>query len=170
MFVFLPYKVKSKKICAFLDEKNKNIETITKSDFKKYSEKKELKKLVKKFDFFVSQASLMASVATAFGRVLGPAGKMPSPHLGILTSVGDREIESLVEKINKSVRIRTKEASIKLSVGRQSMRDEEIIGNILAIYGAVWKALPREKENIKNIEVKFTMTKPVKIIEDEKGN
>lgn len=169
MFVFLPHKVKDKKICAFLEEKNNNIETITKNEFKKYSDKKELKRLVKKFDFFISQANLMANVATVFGRFLGPAGKMPSPNLGVLMNVSDSEIKNLVEKINKSARIRTKEASIKLSVGKQSMKDEEIIENILAVYNSVLKALPKEKENIKNIEVKFTMTKPVKIKEDEKG-
>lgn len=168
LFVFLPHKIKDKKICAFLEEKNRNIETITKNEFKKYSDKKELKNLVKKFDFFVSQANLMANVATVFGRFLGPAGKMPSPHLGILTNVGDKEIEDVKEKINKSVRIRTKEACIKLSIGKQSMKDEEIVENIIVVYNAVWKALPKEKENIRDIEIKFTMTKPVKIRENEK--
>ena len=169
LFIFLPHKVKDKKICAFLESKNKGLETITKDEFKKYSDKKELKKLVKGFDFFVSQSSLMANVATVFGRVLGPAGKMPSPQLGILTNVNEKEIEILKERINKSVRIRTKEASIKLSVGKQSMKDEEITDNIVSIYNAVLKALPKERENIKNIEIKFTMTKPVKITEDGNG-
>jgi len=43
------------------------------------------------------------------------------------------------------------------------MKDEEIIGNILAVYNAILKSLPKEKENVKNIEIKFTMSKPVKI-------
>ncbi len=170
IFVFLPHKVKEKKICAFLESKNKNLETITREEFKKYSSKGELKRLVKRFDFFVSQASLMANVATVFGRFLGPAGKMPSPQLGILTNVNDREIENLKERINKSARIRTKEASIKLSIGKQSMKDEEIAENASALYGAVLKALPKGKENIKSVEIKFTMTKPVRIREDEKEN
>ena len=81
LLVSVPHKIKEKRICAFLESKNKNIETITKEEFKKYSEKKELKKLVKKFDFFIAQASLMPKIATSFGKVLGPAGKMPSPQL-----------------------------------------------------------------------------------------
>src|SRR3989344_3140189 len=82
LFVQVPYKVKKKKIAGFFETSQKEVETITKNDFRKYSDKKEIKKLVKKFDFFISQASLMPSVATTFGRVLGRAGKRPSPQLG----------------------------------------------------------------------------------------
>ncbi len=163
LFVPLKHKIKDKKICGFLESKNKNIETITPEEFKKYSDKKELHKLVKKFDFFASQASLMPKVATTFGRVLGPVGKMPSPQLGILTNIDDNSIDELKRKVNNSVKIRTKEPSIKLSVGKQSMKDEDIIENILTIYNAILKVLLRGKENIKNIEIKFTMTKPKKI-------
>ena len=159
----IPFKVKDKKICAFLETENKNATTITGNSFKKYSDKKELKKLVKKFDFFIAQASVMPKVASTFGRVLGPAGKMPSPQLGIIVNADEKTISELKKKINNSVKIKTKEASIKLAVGKQSMKDEEIIENVLSIYNALLKELPRDKENIKNIELKFTMTKPAKI-------
>ena len=163
LFVQLPHKVKEKKIAAFLEVHNKNVETITKNDFKRYSGKNEIKKLVRNYDFFISQSSLMPSVATTFGRVLGPTGKMPSPQLGILINADDKAISELKMKINKSVRIRTKEPSIKIPIGKQSMKDEEIIENIMAVYNTLLKSLTKEKENIKNVEVKFTMTKPVRI-------
>ena len=163
LFASVPHKIKEKKICAFLEIKNKSVETITPNDFKNYSEKKALKKLVKRFDFFIGQASVMPKVASIFGKVLGPAGKMPSPQLGILMDINDKMIEDVKKKINNSIKIRLKEASIKLAVGKQSMNDEEITENILAVYNAVIKSLPKEKENIRNIELKFTMTKPQKI-------
>ena len=163
LFVSVPFKIKEKKICAFLESENKAVETITGDQFKKYSDKKELKKLVKRFDFFIAQAKLMPKVATTFGRILGPAGKMPSPQLGILMDVSDRAINDLKEKINNSVKIKIKESSIKLAVGKQGMKDGEIIENVITIYNAVLKALPKNKDNIKNIELKFTMTKPQKI-------
>lgn len=163
LFVQLPYKIKEKKICAFFEMENDYVETITKNNFKKYSDKKELKKLVKKFDFFIAQASLMASVATNFGRVLGPAGKMPSPQLGILLNAEKKPIAELKEKISNSIRIRTKEASIKLAIGKEDMEDKEIIENILQVYNTILKSLQKGNDNIKNIELKFTMTKPKKI-------
>ena len=163
LFVNVPFKIKDKKICAFFETKNKNIETITPEQFKKYSDKKALKKLVKNFNFFIAQGNVMPKVATIFGRVLGPAGKMPSPQLGILTNINEKEIDELRKKINNSIKIRIKEPSIKLAVGKQSMKDEEIIENILVVYNTVLKSLPKDKENIKNIELKFTMTKSYKI-------
>lgn len=163
LFVSVPYRVKDKKICAFLEMKSNNVDTITKSEFKKYSDKKELKNLVAKYDFFIGQASLMPLVATTFGRALGPAGKMPSPQLGIIINADDKVITELKNRINNSIKIRTKEPSIKVSVGRQNMKDEELTENIVTIYNAVLKVLTKGKDNIKNIEVKFTMTKPQKI-------
>jgi len=163
MFISVPYKVKEKKICAFLEIKNSNVDTITKSEFKKYSDKKEVKKLANRYDFFIAQASLMPLVATTFGRALGPSGKMPSPQLGILMNVDDRAIKELKERINTSVKIRTKEASIKISIGKQSMKNEELIENITTVYKGIMKVLVKGKENIKNLEIKFTMTKPQKI-------
>ncbi|OGJ13090.1 hypothetical protein A3K82_03575 [Candidatus Pacearchaeota archaeon RBG_19FT_COMBO_34_9] len=163
LFISVPHKIKEKKICAFLEVKNNNVETITKAEFKKYSDKKELKKLAKKYDFFIAQASLMPIIATTFGRVLGPAGKMPSPQLGILMNADDKAINELKNKINNSVKIKTKEASIKISIGKQSMKNEELIENIITVYNSVMKALLKGKDNIKNIELKFTMTKPQKI-------
>ncbi len=161
--VSVPYKIKDKKICAFLEARNKNIDTIIREDFKKYSDKKALKELAGKYDFFIAQASIMPAVATTFGRTLGPAGKMPSPQLGIIINADDKTIEELKDKISTSVKIKTKEPSIKLPIGKQSMKDEEIIENITGVYNAVLKELPKNKENVKNVEIKFTMTKPIKI-------
>ena len=163
MFISVPHKVKEKKICAFLEIRNNNVDTITKTEFKKYSDKKEVKKLARKYDFFIAQASLMPLVATTFGRSLGPTGKMPSPQLGILMNVDDKAINELKNRINTSIKIRTKEASIKIPIGRQDMKDEELIENIIIVYNGIMKTLVKGKENIKNLEIKFTMTKPQKI-------
>jgi len=162
-FISIPHKAKDKKICAFLEVKNKNIDTITPSEFKKYSDKKEIKKIIKKYDFFIAQASLMPQIATTFGRVLGPVGKMPSPQLGILMNADDKTIGEAIEKINQSVKVRLKEPSLKVAIGKEDMKDEDIIENVLAVYNSMLNVLPRGKENVKNIELKFTMTKPKKI-------
>ena len=163
IFVNVPYKIKDKKIAGFLETESPKVHSITKDSFKKYSDKNKLKQLVKKFDFFIAQASVMPKVATTFGRVLGPTGKMPSPQLGIILNADDKTIEELKDKINNSLKIRAKESSIKIPIGKQSMKDEEIVENIVTAYNAILKALPKEKENVKNIEIKFTMTKPQKI-------
>lgn len=163
LFISLPHKIKDKKIAAFLEVKNKGVDTITPEEFKKYSDKKELKKLTKKYEFFMSQANLMPKVASTFGRYLGPKGKMPSPQLGIVATPDEKTINETINKINTSVKIRPKEASIKMGVGKQSMEDKKIIENIMAVYSSLTKNLPKGKDNIKNLEIKFTMTKPEKL-------
>lgn len=163
LFIQLPHKIKSKKICAFLTTKHKDIDTVTEADFKKYSNKKELKKLEGSYDFFISQSILMPKVATVFGRVLGPSGKMPSPQLGIVQSAEDKSIGELKERIDHIIRVKSKEPSLKLAIGKQNMKDEDLIENIMAVYNSLLKALPKSNDNIKNVEIKFTMTKPQKI-------
>jgi len=163
LFVTVPHKTKEKKVAGFFEMKNNFVDTITADDFKKYNDKKEIKKLVSKYDFFIAQASLMPKVATTFGRVLGPEGKMPSPQLGILMNADEKSILELKEKINSSIKIKVKEASIKIPIGKENANDSDLTENILAVYNELLKVLPREKENIKNLELKFTMTKPQKI-------
>ena len=78
-------------------------------------------------------------------------------------NINDKTINDLKEKINNTIKIKVKEASIKLPIGKQNMKDEELIENIIIVYNAILKAMLKEKENIKNVEIKFTMTKPQKI-------
>ncbi len=163
IFANVPHKIKDKRIAGFLEVKNSHIDTITPEEFKKYNNKPQMKALVNNHDFFIAQASLMPSVATTFGRVLGPSGKMPSPQLGIIMNADEKTIKELKNKINSTIKIKVKESSIKLPIGKQNMKDEEIIENILTVYNTILKNMPRNKENIKNMEIKFTMTKPQKI-------
>ena len=159
----IPHKFKDKKVCGFLNAKSSLVPTITKPEFPKYKEKNALKKLVKEYDFFIAAAPLMPLVATTFGKVLGPAGKMPSPQLGVLQVENDEAINSVLSKISSSIKIKVKEASIKLSIGNESMSNEEIMENFNVLYNGVVNALPKKKENVKNVMLKFTMSKPIKI-------
>lgn len=159
----IPHKLKEKKVCAFLKEKSTLIPTVTEAEFQRFKDKKQLKQLVKEYDYFIAAGTLMPKVATTFGKVLGPAGKMPSPQLGIIMLENEKEIKNVLEKISKSIKIRIKEASVKLAIGKENMKDKEIAENIKAAYLAIENALPKKKENIRNAMIKFTMTKPIKV-------
>jgi large subunit ribosomal protein L1 len=163
IIINIPYKIKDKKVCGFFNEKNPLLDTITKLDFPKYKNKQALKNIVKKYDFFIASAPLMPQVATTFGKVLGPAGKMPSPQLGIITQENEEQIRPLLEKISTSIKIRAQEPSIKIATGNEEMQDEEIIANTIAIYKEIENALPAKKDNVKNVLIKLTMSKPQRI-------
>ena len=163
VLINIPHKIKDKKVFGFLNNQSDLVKSISKLDFPKYSDKKLLKRLVKEYDFFIASAPLMPSVATTFGKVLGPAGKMPSPQLGVLMQENDKVIKELVEKISTSIKIRAKEASIKVPVGKESMKDDEILANALAVYKGIENALPTKRDNVRNVLIKLTMSKPVKV-------
>lgn len=164
IFIPLKHKIKDKKLCAFLTKKSSSIDTIQKPEFVRFKDKKEIKRLVNQYDFFIAHASLMPAVATTFGKFLGQAGKMPSPKLGILTDESEESIKNTMEIVSKNVRAKIKEASLKLRIGKEKMKDEEIADNVIAVYDAIIEAMPKKKENIKNVMLKFTMTKPIKIM------
>jgi large subunit ribosomal protein L1 len=162
-FVNLPHKIKEKKVAGFLEKKSTVIDTITKPEFDEFKDKKKLKKLVKEYDFFIASAKLMPLVASTFGRALGPAGKMPSPQLGVVMVEDDNSIKELVKKVSSVVKIRTKEPSIKIAIGKQNDKSEDLAENAMVIYNEVFKNLPRQKENLRNVLIKFTMGKPIKV-------
>ncbi len=160
----IPHKFKERKICAFLNAKSDIVPTVTKPEFAKYaSDKIMLKNLVKDYDFFIAHGPLMPAVATAFGKVLGPSGKMPSPQLGIMMQDTPEEIKKTIISMSKSIKIRVKEGSVKIAVGKTDMKDEQIIENIQSIYQGLVSALPTKRDNVRNVLVKFTMTKPIEV-------
>jgi len=161
--VKLPHKVNEKRVCAFFNAPSHLVHTITKLDFPKYREKKDARKLIKSYDVFIASAALMPTVASTFGKVLGPTGKMPSPQLGIIGQENEAAIKDVLEKVSKSIKIKMKEASIKVVVGKESMNDESIIENIKTAYHGIVEALPTKRENVKNVMIKFTMSKPIKV-------
>jgi large subunit ribosomal protein L1 len=105
----------------------------------------------------------MPKVATSFGRVFGPRGKMPNPKSGGVVPP-NANLKPVYEKFQRTVRATTKSAPlIQCGIGSEDMSVNEITDNALTVYNAVLHALPNEKHNIKDIYIKLTMGKPVKV-------
>ncbi|MFH0808469.1 MAG: hypothetical protein V1888_02530 [archaeon] len=163
-FVFVPHGM-NRKFAAFFQKRSSKIDTITEEDFTKYKELKDIKNLANKYDAFLAVAPMMGKVATKFGRVFGPMNKMPSPLAGIVPKEDDVMVEAMINKMSKAIRVKNKEMSIKVSVGKESMSDSDIAENINAAIEELTKKLPRGNDNVKDVLVKFTMTKPVVVLE-----
>lgn len=163
IFINLPNKIKDKKIAGFFEKDSKLIDVIKKDNFLMYKNKKDIKKLVKNYDFFLANSKLMPLVATNFGRFLGPKGKMPSPQLGILINEEESLIKNTIEKINKSVRIIVKQPSIKAGVAKLSLENEKIVENLISVYNQILNSLPKGIDNVRNVKIKLTMSKPVAV-------
>ncbi len=160
---------KKLKICGLvagelLEQSKKAFDnTISSDEFGKYTEKKKIKKLAKEHDYFVAQANLMPQVATSFGRVFGPVGKMPNPKAGCVVPP-NANLETLKQKLNQTVNVAVKVVPIlQLGMGKEESKDEEMAEDIMSVYDQVIHHLPGEKQNIKSVYVKLTMGKPERI-------
>jgi large subunit ribosomal protein L1 len=120
--------------------------------------KKDLRKLASEYDVFISEAPLMALVGKTLGPVLGPRGKMPIP----VPPTAD--IAALLTKHRKTVIVRMRnQPIIQVSVGSESMSEEELFDNIQAVLRVLEGKLKRGLKNIKVAFIKTSMGVPVKV-------
>jgi len=162
---------KKKKICALigpelLDEAKRVCDrAIMAEEFEAFARDKKLaKKLASEYDFFIAQANIMPKIASAFGKVFGPKGKMPNPKAGCIIPP-KAALKPLYDKLQNTLKISAKTAPmIQCLVGKESLRDEEIADNIIDIYNQIESKLPKGKNNIKNMLIKLTMGKPVRLV------
>lgn len=157
------------KVCAFVGAETQASaeavcdKVILEDDFIQYKDKKLVKKLAREYDFFIAQANLMAKVAATFGRGLGVLGKMPNPKAGCVVPP-KANIKPLYDKLQKTVKITAKQSPIiHCAIGKQGMKEEEIVENVKTLYDQIAHHLPKEKNNIKSVYLKLTMSEPIKI-------
>jgi large subunit ribosomal protein L1 len=161
---------KVNKICALIDKElqtdaNKVFDkVITKDEFSAYKNKnREIRKLAREYDFFVAQATIMTDIAAVFGKILGSAGKMPSPKAGCVVPP-KFSLEPLKHKLMKTIRLRTnKQPVISALVGKEDSSEADIAKNVQAVYNAIKAVLPRGEQQIKKTYLKTTMGKPVAV-------
>jgi len=119
--------------------------------------KRESRKLINGFDFFLSDTSLMATVGKTLGQFMGPRGKMPTPV------PFNAPIESILERFRSSIRVRLRNSlSLACKIGDETMSDEDLTANANAVISLVEKKLPSGDKNIKKIMIKTTMGKLIK--------
>jgi len=163
-------KGKNIKIAAFADQLLKEQAdqhcdfVIEEKDFGNYKDKKAVKKLADSYDYFIAQANLMPKVAANFGKILGIKGKMPNPKLGCVVPP-NANLEALVKKLRLTVRMSAKKAlNFQCIIGKEDQPEEQVIDNIITAYSSAVKQLPNELQNVKNVTLKLTMSKPVRIL------
>jgi large subunit ribosomal protein L1 len=170
MFLSLPYTTgKKTKVCALIgaelsDDAKKVFDmVILQDDFTKY-DKRKARTLAEQYDFFIAQANIMTKVAATFGRYLGVRGKMPNPKAGCVVPPKGVNLSVLYEKLQKTLKVSAKKVPvIQLRVGTEEMPPEHVADNIMFIYDQLIHHLPGEKDNVKAIYLKYTMSKPLKL-------
>lgn len=122
--------------------------------------KKDAKKLARQYDFFLADTTLMPTVGKILGQYLGPRGKMAAPI------PFNAPVETFLDRFRASVRVRTRaQPMASCKVGDESMTDEQLAENAMAVLGAIEKKLPNGERNLKDVMVKFTMGKVASLAE-----
>jgi len=137
---------------------------IGESELQKFgTNKRESRKFINKFDFFLADTKVMPLVGKTLGQLLGPRGKMPTPL------PFDAPIESFLQRFRSSIKVRTRASlSIACKIGDESMEDADLATNAHAVISAIEKKLPNGERNIKRVMIKTTMGKPIKQIQEIK--
>ena len=127
--------------------------------------KRESRKIINKYDFFLADTKLMPTDGKVLGQLLGPRGKMPTPV------PFNAPIESFLERFRASIKVRVKGSlSMSCKIGEENMDDLDLAANANAVATTIEKKLPNGNKNIKKIMVKTTMGNIVKLEQVKEKN
>ena len=125
--------------------------------------KRESRKVINKYDFFLADTKLMPTVGKVLGQLLGPRGKMPTPI------PFNAPVEALLERFRTSVGVKVKGSlSLSCKIGEESMEDADLAANANTIAAAIEKKLPNGDKNIRRIMIKTTMGKAIRLEQAKK--
>jgi len=119
--------------------------------------KREARKFINNYDFFLADTQLMTTVGKVLGQLLGPRGKMPIPV------PFNAPIDAFLDRFRSSIRVKVKNSlSMSCKIGDETMEDVDLAANAHAVLNAIEKKLPSGDKNIRKIIVKTSMGKPIK--------
>ncbi len=156
-YITLPHYNDSKVIVIREIEKKENeisikkIEEIAKS-------KRDARKFAKNFDFALAEVKLLPLIGKLVGKYWAVRGKMP------IAIKDEKNLETEIEKLKKSVKLNIKQNQVQMKVGYENQNDNELAENILHAFKTIVENLPRKEIDVKKVVIKFTMSKPIKII------
>ena len=125
--------------------------------------KRESRKFINKYDFFLADTKLMPTVGKVLGQLLGPRGKMPTPI------PFNAPVEALLERFRTSVGVKVKGSlSLSCKIGEESMEDADLAANASAVASIIEKKLPNGDKNIRKIMIKTSMGKAIRLEQAKK--
>ena len=122
-------------------------------------DKRNSKKLINDYSFFIAEAPLMPTIGKSLGIILGPRGKMPKPI------PPNANPEPIVNNLRNTVRARSKEnRTFHVPIGTKNMTVEDILENADLVLKKIISMLERGKANIASAYIKSTMGRSIKIM------
>jgi len=128
-------------------------------DLKKLNKNKKLvKKLAKKYDFFLASDNMIKQIPRLLGPGLTKAGKFPS----LLSSSED--MQAKIDEVRSTIKFQMKKVMcLNVAVGNVNMTKQEIIVNVQLSANFLASLLKKQWQNIGQMYVKSTMGPPFQI-------
>merc|ERR1712198_711172 len=141
------------------EAKSKGIACMSADDLKKLNKnKKEVKKLAKKYDAFLASESLIKQIPRLLGPGLNKAGKFPT----MLTHSDD--MVGKVNDIKATVKFQMKKVlCLNVAVGNVGMSEDQIVQNLNLSINFLVSLLKKNWQNVKSLYIKSTMGSPQRL-------
>ncbi len=131
---------------------------LTKEELQKLAgQKRAVKKLASRNDWFLISQESMALAGRVLGPALGPRGKFPIPL------PNSSEVTEYVLRFKRSTIVRTKDQpQTQVFIGTEDQKPEALAENAVAVLNAIEGKI-KGPSNVRAIYIKTTMGKPVEI-------
>ena len=129
--------------------------------------KRETKKLVRRYYIFVAQASTMADFGRYLGKYLSTKNKMPNPKYGMIIPDNANQdfLRSIYNRLQKMVRVVVKShKTIGIPIGTEDMKYYDILENANHVLEYFINRVPGNKNSIKSVYIKLTMSDSIRIM------
>jgi large subunit ribosomal protein L10Ae len=128
-------------------------------DLKKLNKnKKMVKKLAKRYDFFMASDNMIKQIPRLLGPGLTKAGKFPT-----LIAASD-DMQEKIDEVKATIKFQMKKVMcLNVAVGNVTMTHKEVVVNTQLAVNFLASLLKKQWQNIGQIYVKSTMGPPVQI-------
>jgi len=135
------------------------VEHMSVEDLKKLNKNKKLvKKLAKRYDFFMASDNMIKQIPRLLGPGLTKAGKFPT-----LIAGGD-DMQEKIDEVKATIKFQMKKVMcLNVSVGNVSMENKAIIVNTQLAANFLASLLKKQWQNIGSIYIKSTMGPSIQI-------
>jgi len=121
--------------------------------------KRDVKKIARRYDWFLVSTELMSLAGRMLGPALGPRGKAPIPISP------QAPLEALVKQYSSSTWLRNKEQNwVGCRIGTEDLPLEDLVDNAMAVIEFVSNKIKRPLEGSTRMFVKTTMGLPVEVL------
>jgi large subunit ribosomal protein L10Ae len=129
------------------------VDKMSVEDLKKLNKNKKLvKKLAKRYDFFMASDNMVKQIPRLLGPGLTKAGKFPT----VLASGED--MQSKIDEVKATIKFQMKKVMcLNVSVGNVEMEKQEVIVNVQLAANFLASLLKKNWQNINGIFIKSTM-------------